>query len=157
MATWSIPFDVLAERAKSDIMSVVRMVSLELFTRIILRSPVDTGRFRANWAIGYGQPNFAVTDKTDKEGTSAIAAASAGVLSMPIGGIIYMTNSLPYAASLEYGLYPDPPKMGSKKRGEDGYAIHVVGGYSMQAPNGMVRLTATEFVAAVRRAVGNNA
>lgn len=157
MAQWSIPFDVLAERAKSDVMSVVRMVALELFTRIVLRSPVDTGRFRANWAVGYGAPNMAVGSHTDKGGAATIAAINAGVLSMPVGGIIYLTNSLPYAASLEYGLYPDPPKMGSKKRGEDGYAVHVIGGYSMQAPSGMVRLTATEFVSAVRRAVGDAA
>ena len=70
---------------------------------------------------------------------------------MPIGGIVYLTNSLPYAMVLEYGLYPDPPKFGSKKRGEDGVAVHVQGGYSMQAPNGMVRVTAREFSDAVRR------
>jgi hypothetical protein len=37
---------------------------------------------------------------------------------------------------LEYGGYPNPPKSGSGK---------TAGGYSIQAPAGMVRVSAAEF------------
>lgn len=151
MAQWSIPFDQLAAKAKADIHDVVRMVALELFTRVVLRSPVDTGRFRANWEISYGTFGSSTSNSVDPSGAAKLAELKGALLSMPIGGIVYLTNSLPYAMVLEYGLYPDPPKFGSKKRGEDGVAVHVQGGYSMQAPNGMVRVTAREFSDAVRR------
>ena len=72
-----------------------------------------------------------------------------------VGSTVYLTNSLPYAAALEYGLFPDPPVRGSKKTGETEYTVHVAGGYSMQAPQGMVRITVAEFAAAVNKAIGD--
>jgi hypothetical protein len=56
---------------------------------------------------------------------------------------------------LEYGGFPNPPKFGSWKRGEAGPAAHVTGGFSMQAPQGMVRITAREFAAEVQRRVND--
>jgi len=154
MAQWSIPFDVLAKKIEKRMEDVVVMSTIYVFWRVILRSPVDTGRFRANWvctknyiAEGYTR------EKTDKSGSSTVDVMVANVTRFGIGGIVYLTNSLPYAMALEYGGYPNPPKRGSWKRGEDGYAIHVSGGYSMQAPNGMVRITAREFDAAVRERI----
>lgn len=157
MAEWSIPFDVLAKRSGKRIEDVIRLSTIFIFARVIMRSPVDTGRFRGNWISAYGQPKTTVTDATDKDGAFAIAAMRGDVMAFPIGGVMYLTNSLPYAAVLEYGLYPDPPKLGSQKRGESGPAVHVVGGYSMQAPHGMVRVTAMEFDAAVKKLVQETA
>ena len=45
---------------------------------------------------------------------------------------IYISNNLPYIATLEYGGYPNPPKSGSGK---------TVNGFSKQAPKGMVGVT----------------
>lgn len=153
MARWSIPFDKLAERAKKDIHTVIRLITLELFSRIIPRSPVDTGRFRANWNVGYGKIDETTSANVDVSGKAKLAEVRSAVLSMPVGGIIYLTNSLPYAMALEYGMYPDPPKYGSMKRGETEMTIHVTGGYSNQAPAGMVRITAREFSDAVNQAL----
>lgn len=153
MATWSIPLDKLAKKQGKKIEDVVRGVTILAFQRVVLRSPVDTGRFRANWNVAYGSYDSSTSASLDPEGKAKSDSVSSGVLSFPVGGIVYLTNSLPYAGALEYGLYPNPPIRGSKKRGEDGYAIHVIGGYSMQAPQGMVRITAREFADAVRAAV----
>lgn len=153
MAEWSIPLDVLAERYKQRFVDVLRMTAIELFSRIVLRSPVDTGRFRNNWIIGYGEINYTTTKTVDPDGRGVVQRIQSSLKTVEAGGTIYFTNSLPYGAVLEYGLYPNPPKLGSKKRGEDGVAIHVSGGYSMQAPQGMVRITAAEFKAAVERAI----
>lgn len=156
MAEWSIPFDVLAERTGKRIEDVIRASTIEVFRRVILRSPVDTGRFRANWFASYGSPRIAVSNATDKGGDSTVHYVSGAVLSYPVGGIVYLTNSLPYAEVIEYGLYPNPPKRGSQKVGETEPTIHVTGGYSMQAPHGVVRVTAIEFDAAVRKQLGGN-
>jgi len=150
MAGWSIPLDKLAEKVQGDLETVARKATLELFTAVVRMSPVDTGRFRANWNVSQGAPDTAVTESTDK-GRAQTEVNK--VQTLPIGGVTYLSNSLPYAVVLEYGQYPNPPKMGSKKRGEAGMAVHVRGGYSMQAPQGMVRISAMQFNDYVQRAI----
>jgi hypothetical protein len=153
MGRWSIPVEKLAAKAKLDIATVVRAATWEVFSRVVLRSPVDTGRFRANWNISYGQPDITTSDNTDAAGSSKLAEVQKAILALPVGGTVYLCNSLPYAHVLEYGGYPNPPLYGSRKRGETEMTIHVVDGYSMQAPAGMIRISAQEFADAVRSAV----
>lgn len=152
---WSIPFDVIAKRQKQSIQDVISGATLLLFGRVLERSPVDEGTFRANWNPSYGTPDASTTNSVDASSAASDSKSkvSAAVLSYPVGGIVYLCNSLPYALPLEYGLYPNPPKYGSKKRGEDRVAIHVQGGYSMQAPQGMVRITALEFHDAIMKSI----
>lgn len=153
MAEWTIPLDVLAAKIEQDLERVVRTTAILLFQRIVMRSPVDTGRFRANWNVSYNTIDRSTNANTDESGGAKSTEVQSAVLSFPVGGIFYLTNSLPYAGVLEYGGYPNPPLYGSQKRGEDGPTIHVINGYSMQAPNGMVRVTVQEFQDAVRRAI----
>lgn len=152
-ARWSIPFDVIAERTNKRLDQVIRASAIMVFARVVERSPVDTGRFRANWNVSYGAPDTNTSANTDPSGGAKLQEVSQALLSYPIGGVFYLCNSLPYAQVLEYGLYPNPPQFGSKKRGENEMTIHTVNGYSMQAPQGMVRITAVEFAAAVRALV----
>ena len=42
---WSIPVDKLVNGTKADLDAVVRKVTLDVFRSVVLRSPVDTGRF----------------------------------------------------------------------------------------------------------------
>ena len=69
VAEWSVPLDVLAARYRQRFEDVVRMATVELFSRVVLRSPVDTGRFRANWFIGYGEPDVTTTKAADLDGS----------------------------------------------------------------------------------------
>lgn len=117
MSRWSIPLDRLVAKAKADVEIVTRKVAFEAFRRVVLKSPVDTGRFRANWNYSLGAPDYGTTTATN-EGRGQQEAAKA--LGMPLGGVAYFSNGLPYAGRLEYG-------------------------YSKQAPAGMVRTTAAEF------------
>lgn len=143
-AGWSVDFNELAAKVGARVDDVVRSVTLEVFSRVIMRSPVDTGRFRGNWFPSFGNPSAATRTDTDPTGSTSQERARAAVLSQPVGGVMYMTNSLPYAVTLEYGGFPDPPKRGSKKRGEPEVRIHVANGFSLQAPHGMVRIVAQE-------------
>jgi len=123
---WSIPLDRLAQKYKKRIEDVTRRATFEVFSSVKNMSPVDTGRFRANWNVSYGSIDYRTSNATD--------AAQAQVqvnkaLTLPVGGIVYMANSLPYARRLEYE------------------------GWSNQAPSGMVRVSAENFSNMVREAL----
>jgi hypothetical protein len=141
MAGWSIPLDKLTEKVQVDLETVARKATLDVFKAVAKRSPVDTGRFRANWNVSYGAPDEAVTASTDK---ARLNTEVQKAMTLPVGGVVYMSNALPYAQVLEYGGYPNPPKSPTGK---------TVGGYSTQAPRGMVRLSALEFNDYVQKAI----
>lgn len=124
MSGWSIPLDKLAARTGQRLDTVTRKVTLDLFTSVVQKSPVDTGRFRANWNVGT-TPNVSFTASTN-QGRGITEAQKA--LNIAAGGVVYLANGLPYARRLEYG-------------------------YSGQAPAGMVRLSVREFRQFVERAV----
>lgn len=84
------------------------------------------GRFRANWQFGIGGANESTTESADAGGEATKAKLEASIDAASIGGVWYVTNSLPYAKRLEYG-------------------------WSKQAPGGMVRLTRQEMPDAIRR------
>ena len=104
----------------------VRKIALEMFRKIILKSPVDTGRFRGNWQLAIGSVPEGTLELDDKTGTATIAKGAATALGFNAGETIFFANNLPYARRLEEG-------------------------YSQQAPNGMVALTIQEFQSVVSR------
>jgi len=112
-----------------------RKVALELFRRVILKTPVDTGRARANWQVTIGAIASGTVEIDDKRGTATIGKATAASRGFKAGDTIYLTNNLPYIMRLEEGGYPDGPM--------------IVDGFSRKAPNGMVALTVQEFAAVV--------
>lgn len=150
MSHFSIPLDQLAEKVNLDIETVTRKATLDMFNAVSLKAPVDTGRYRANMNVSYNAVDRTVTQSTDQ---GRMQSEIAKVATLPIGGIFYITNSLPYASVIEFGEYPNPPKYGSKKRGEAGIAVHVRNGYSMQAPQGVFRITAMEYSDYVKKAI----
>lgn len=70
------------------------------------------GTFRANWTAGIGAIDHTTVESTEKSRSEGEAKRAAGA---ELGGVIYFTNSLPYAVRLENG-------------------------WSKQAPTGMVKL-----------------
>jgi hypothetical protein len=108
---------------------------LELGTRMVVKSPVDTGRFRGQWQIGDGGPDTRTDSPFDKKplgsppGPETFARWQDQLEGVLPGTVIYITNSLPYARRLEYG-------------------------YSQrQAPTGVVRVTITEWQQIVETAI----
>jgi len=84
--------------ARAD--ETVRAVTLELFSEVIQRTPVDTGRLKGNWQTTVGAPANGVTDRLDTSGDLAIAEAKGGIGGL--GTITYLSNNLPYAYRIEY-------------------------------------------------------
>lgn len=127
-STFSMDLTRFANRANSDIKTVIRKISFEAFKRIVLRTPVDTGRARANWNVKVGSPATYQIEATDQSGSATLSVARDGTLAWDCTGSIFLTNNLPYIGTLEYGR-------------ADGRAG------SQQAPQGMVRLTMEEMTA----------
>jgi len=128
--SFALDLQRFAEKAGDKADAVVRKVTLDVYSRLIEKSPVDTGRFRNNWQIGYNLVDSTTTNAKsyDSSGASAVARAYAEIYGKPIPGAYFLTNSLPYAERLEDG-------------------------YSGQAPLGMVRITVVEFKSIVQKAI----
>lgn len=84
-----------------------RKIALDLFTSIIMTTPVDTGRARGNWFTTIGSPSGAVSERLG-------AGASTGeaqrvVKGAEIGETIWLANNLPYINRLENGWSKQAP------------------------------------------------
>ncbi len=150
MSRFALDVTRWAESAKGKVDANCRAITLHLFSAIIQSTPVDTGRARGNWQTTVSTPTRLITERLDPSGGNAIAEvfANAG----GAGKITWLSNNLPYIAVLEYGLYPNPPKHGRLIKGV-GYGINTIGGYSRQAPAGMVRINMARVQEIVREAV----
>jgi hypothetical protein len=129
----TVPFDQLVLQAKADLEEKARVPVRDLFKKIVMRTPVRRGRARANWNVSEGAPNYTYTQETS---LSRALAEVEKVMTLPADSVIFLANGIPYIRLLEYGGYPNPPK---KITGR------TVGGFSSQAPAGMVRISVAEF------------
>lgn len=104
---------------------VYRRAAMDLFYACVLPSPVDTGRFRANWNVAYNVADKNTTTSTDQ---GRMLTEINKVATLPTDGSLYLTNSLAYAITLEYG-------------------------HSAQAPNGMVRIALAKWPQILKNAL----
>jgi len=121
--------------------SFSRKIALDVFKRVILKTPVDTGCARNGWLCSISAPVVEMARGEDwfqgqsvggydKSGRAAIEAAAFEVVAWePAKVAIYLTNNLPYIQRLEDG-------------------------YSGQSPSGMVEITLAEFDGIVARIAG---
>lgn len=156
-----------------------RFLALEGLQRIVLDTPVDTGRLRANWQTTAQAPATNIIDGVDPSGRAAIAGGRRVIESTPRFDSIFIANSMPYAEVVESGGYvpadPENSPEANKKRarrrnkaqrrearardakdrglastsGADDGVPFVRGGYSIKAPQGMVGKTFEALRAAV--------
>lgn len=118
--------------------TVLRKVALDAFAGVLLRSPVDTGRFRSNWRIGINKIDFRTTVGVRARSQGATggggmtrgetAEGRARINRAVFGNTIFITNNLPYAGRLERG-------------------------HSKQAPRGVLRVTFQDVRASLNAAV----
>lgn len=130
MSTFALQLSEFAKRAGRNADLVVQKVATDVLRRVVLRSPVDTGRFRGNWQTTISAPAAGSVAIEDKSGNVAISKGQQALVSFQCGPDIFITNNLPYGRRLEYE------------------------GWSKQAPAGMVRITVSEYANIVARAVG---
>lgn len=103
---------------------IFRKIIIDLDTRVVLDTPVDTGRARGNWFASLSTPSSEVDDDAvDKSGAGAIAGIDRLAAGIKIGEVAWLTNNLPYILPLENG-------------------------HSKQAPTGMVDVNLNAIAAA---------
>lgn len=103
---------------------IFRKIIIDLDTRVVLDTPVDTGRARGNWFASLSTPSSEVDDDAvDKSGAAAIAGIDRLAAGIKIGEVAWLTNNLPYILPLENG-------------------------HSKQAPTGMVDVNLNAIAAA---------
>lgn len=86
---------------------VRRASILELFSLVIDRSPVDTGRFRGNWQTTVGSPAQGTIERLDRGGDAAKAEVLANLGAL--FDVVCLTNNLAYSEALEDGYSAQAP------------------------------------------------
>lgn len=112
--------EAFAEKANLSTSRAIRGSAVVLFRGVIQTSPVDTGRFRANWQVSGSSPATGTKDSFDKSGNNTAMEMSTYVNGEKVNLEFTLANNLPYAYKLEFG-------------------------YSTQAPQGMVRINVARF------------
>lgn len=103
------------------VVEATKKLGIEAFSRVIRKTPVDTGRARANWFATIGTPSERVSpNQFDKSGSRAVSRVVAKAESVKPFGSFFLANNLTYIQKLESGS-------------------------STQAPNGMVGTTFAEL------------
>jgi len=112
--------DNFEDKAFNKADKVIRKTALDIYSRIVLRTPVDTGRAQNNWFVGIDSAKVKTTEETNESEMAIIADAQAEISQADAEDTIYITNNLSYILGLEHGR-------------------------SDQSPQGMVKLTVAEF------------
>jgi len=126
-------------KTKTNTRDVFHGIVEEVFEKIVERTPVDAdptehrGQTKANWQIGEGQAPSGIIEQQDPTGSATIER-EVGKLENSLADTIWIVNNEKHTRALEFGLYPKSSQSGK-----------TVGGYSKQAPRGMVRVTLAEY------------
>lgn len=119
-----------------------KKIVLDLLAGVVRRTPVDTGRARGNWQLSIGKPATGVLDRKLTKRNKTSTEEQEKVQKIPHFSVVWLSNNLPYIEVLEFGKFtpknPGPSKDHRKKRKGKTW---VKGGYSVQAPKGMLRVT----------------
>jgi hypothetical protein len=129
LSSFTLDIQRFVDKAKGNVDLVVRKIAFDMFRRVVIKSPVDTGRFKSNWQVAIGSIPAGTLELNDKTGAATISQVTAATLGFKAGEVIYLVNNLAYARALEYG-------------------------HSKQAPAGMVRVTIAEYNAVANKAAG---
>lgn len=116
------------ENVETNIEDVLQTVTFMIGKELVVISPVDTGLFRGNWQMTIGGVSTHSLIRYDTTGAQSISDMQRTVRTFTPGQVAYIQNNLTYGYDLEYGS-------------------------SMQAPNGMVRITEARFRLILEQAV----
>lgn len=117
-------FNISLENFKGDTLEAVtkkkRLIGLKLLRGVVMKTPVDTGRARANWQLSINSPKTdevtynrkaPIPSKMSERNVSGsvVAEGNAQLRTVKLGEDIYITNNLPYIKVLEDGDKNRPP------------------------------------------------
>ena len=101
----------LAEREiPAAVAEASRGLARDVLEGVVLRTPVRSGRARANWQVGLARPPEGVLEAADPDGRTAIAGGAATIARARPFETIWITNNLPYIGALEHGSSKQAPR-----------------------------------------------
>jgi HK97 gp10 family phage protein len=91
---------------------LVKKVAMAIDQAVVMATPVDTGRARANWIASLDVASSSITQSTDKGGAQAIAAARATINGYDgdTNAEVHITNNLEYIGFLNDGTSAQAPR-----------------------------------------------
>lgn len=96
-----------ADRSAAKADKAIRWTAIAMFRDVIIESPVDSGRFRANWYTTVGQASIKTTTSIKRD---AMMPMIKRVESAKNGAVFFLTNNLPYSVALENGHSGQAPR-----------------------------------------------
>jgi hypothetical protein len=115
-----------AAKMKDFPREAINIFALEVFSRVVERTPVDTGAARQNWLVTLNQEDTSY-DPDKKKGGRVMSEGQKVIMSAKGDDSTLIQNNVPYIRKLEYGKFTDKPE-----------TEKTIGGLSKQAPHGMV-------------------
>lgn len=119
------------KKSINKVNNVTQETSAELGSRLVDKTPVDTGHAKANWRLTIGKLDTNEIDAVDPSGGRAKAVIKSMSEQINMGDNVYVSNSVPYINRLEHG-------------------------HSKQAPQGMRNTTIAEFQGIVKEKARRN-
>ena len=131
-----------ANNTGEDVDKLVRAVNLDLVRQVTKKTPVGNpslwkskppkgytgGQAKGNWFATNGNPSSQIDNSVRAKNSSKPVNRAMSAINASAGQVFYIVNNLPYIRRLEYE------------------------GWSGQAPQGMVRVTVSEFNRRLERA-----
>jgi len=106
---WSAPPSLFAGVVQEQVTQRVRAIAMAMLNEIVLRSPVDTGRFRGNNIVSVGAPVYTNTANVDPTGAETINRGLSAMSGLEPFTQVFIQNNLPYAVPLEDGHSKQAP------------------------------------------------
>lgn len=144
MASFSNTIAAFQREYENDMTQILKSIVLESLSRIIERTPVDTGRLRGNWQVAVGSAPDTELTITDKTGSATMQKARGIISDINLDTRIILVNNLPYARVVEEGLYPGVGPATSATNG---------GIFSTLATEGMLEITVAEMDDIINQAI----
>jgi hypothetical protein len=95
---------------REQVIPFVKKLTFELLSRVVLKTPVDTGRARGNFQVTIGSPAETTLEALDRGGGATISAGLTGLAALTALVPVWITNNLPYIERLENGWSKQAPQ-----------------------------------------------
>ena len=121
-------------------------VTLDAHRRVVERTPRDKGTTQQSWYVSVGQPSRATQDMGSVQAT--LDQGRSALVALQPYQVSFVTNNQPNILVLEDGGFvPADPGPSKDPRPDRKGRVLVRKGFSVQAPQGMVKVTIPELVA----------
>ena len=99
----------MADQVEVQAGRIVAQTAQIISQTVILATPVDTGRARANWQIGIGSPVIVETPERDQAGATTIARNASKLAIGSRARTIFLSNNVDYIGDLNAGSSSQAP------------------------------------------------